>query len=395
MLRGKTKTKSMFQRLKRKARSSVAKKIQIKQPVPVHTGKKILVPLLKRGLNLELYQELLENIGTPIDEVIVLVHPCLVPKSLMENKRVTFHKFDYGRKRKDYLSKKRVFNLCKSLEYDVIFCLSGFWNQLVSDVAKTVKKCKSILYVVDDPDYRKVDSHGVAIARIIAGRVEVNNMKRDFDLIVPISRHLQTKLKKARVNGVSLPVPMGVDMLEFYPNIMKNQRFVVGYAGVISKSKGSNLLKEIIIQNAHIRFVITGEIMDKSFFSKGFPDNVSYQGNLPQGFMPKFYQDISLLLVPSVVDGFPRCILEAYSSGIPIMINSKVSPVSVPIFGFEMSKIASEWGVIINEISKNQNYQERLFNVGLDAREFIMDRFTWKKFRLNINRQIYGVMGLV
>ena len=104
MLRGKTKTnrKSIFQRFKKKSGSGVAKRLIPKQHIPVHTGIKILVPLLKKGLKLERYQEFLANIGTPIDEVIVLVHPCMVPKVLLENKRLKFHKFDYGKRKRDY-----------------------------------------------------------------------------------------------------------------------------------------------------------------------------------------------------------------------------------------------------------------------------------------------------
>jgi len=385
----------MFQRFKKKSSSSVAKRIKPKQPIPVHTGIKILVPLMKKGLKLERYQELLANIGTPIDKVIVLVHPCIIPKILLENKRLTFHKFDYGKRKRDYISQKRVFNLCRSLEYDVVFCPSGFWNQVVADVAKKVKKCKVVVYATQDHEYRKFDSNGNVLASILARRVEFNTMKRSFDLIVPVSRHTQSRLKKARVNDLSIPVPMGVDMVEFYPKVIMNEKFVVGYAGVISKSKGSDLLKEIILRNNHIRFIITGRIVDKSFFKKGLPDNVSYQGNLPQGFMPKFYQDISVLLIPSVVDGFPRCILEAYASGVPIMIGSKVSPISIPVFGFEMSRIPSDWCLFLESMNSNEDYRKKMFNRGLDAREFIFDKFTWKKFKLNINRQIYGVMGLV
>ncbi len=82
--------------------------------------------------------------------------------------------------------------------------------------------------------------------------------------------------------------------------------------------KGDEIVNRIVEKMPNTQFVIVGKNYYYQF--KKFPKNLEYLGHLRD--MKKFYSQIKVLLVPSIVEeAFPRVILEAAINGIPVIAN--------------------------------------------------------------------------
>ena len=100
------------------------------------------------------------------------------------------------------------------------------------------------------------------------------------------------------------------------------------YVGHLSYRKGMADLKEVIQLLPQHRFVfrLVGEPLLETtpLFSKLSP-NVEFCGPHPQRELPKFYEWADLFVFPTIEDGFPQVLAQAYISGLPILTTTNSS----------------------------------------------------------------------
>jgi glycosyltransferase involved in cell wall biosynthesis len=94
----------------------------------------------------------------------------------------------------------------------------------------------------------------------------------------------------------------------------------------LSPRKGSRLLPEIIKKSLEkckdFYFVVIGSGPDFEYLKnklKKYSKNLKLLGAIPQPELPKYYQAADLFIMPSLQEGFPRVILEAMASNLPIV----------------------------------------------------------------------------
>ena len=122
-------------------------------------------------------------------------------------------------------------------------------------------------------------------------------------------------------------IPNGVETNNFSINNSLNDEFSVLYTGRLTKGKGADNLLEIIqyinenLDIKNIKFIICGSGPLKNLVEKTAKkyDNVQYLGFVPPKNFPSVYANSDLFLIPSKSEGMPLRLLEAQSSGLPVV----------------------------------------------------------------------------
>ena len=131
-------------------------------------------------------------------------------------------------------------------------------------------------------------------------------------------------------------IPNGVDLGTYFPQdvtdlrtfLRINDNFAVMYAGRLSREKGSDKLPEIfskihdLVPNA--RFLIVGDgplkgNVDKHLTQLGVRDLVNFVGRVPHDDMPRMINCADVVLLPSLTEGLPLIIQEAFACGKPVV----------------------------------------------------------------------------
>jgi glycosyltransferase involved in cell wall biosynthesis len=155
-----------------------------------------------------------------------------------------------------------------------------------------------------------------------------------IDLLISPSKHLAEKFINRGVSGNKLRViNNGIDVKRFNNTkkaVSKKIRF--GFAGTIRQHKGvENLLKALFLlkESGETNFFLTvagkGESLFVDYFKRsikefGLKDFVRFSGEINNKDMNKFYNNIDVLVVPSIwPENSPVTIMEALASGTPVL----------------------------------------------------------------------------
>ncbi|MEM1581500.1 MAG: glycosyltransferase family 4 protein [Candidatus Bathyarchaeia archaeon] len=283
-----------------------------------------------------------------------------------------------GKTLKSYLYKNRIYEQLKNVSIDVIFVISDLWALELSCYCSTKL---GIPYVVwmrgDHREVRKIRKINW-LKRIIANYFEMRYLNK-ASLVIPNCMSLYEKLYRWGIerDKITKPVHNGVDCEVFKPlNIPRSDKFTIGFAGRICLEKRVDELLRIAkkLKNEDIRLTVAGpKVMDITF-----PENVQYLGRLPFLEMPKFYNAIDLLVLPSATEGFPSVILEAYACEKPVLASKEAFPKELKIFGAvtDLKEFESE----ILRLKREDNLRE----IGKEARDYVKENFNWKNFASQI-----------
>lgn len=154
---------------------------------------------------------------------------------------------------------------------------------------------------------------------------------------------LEKKLKKLTGRSNMVYIPNGVDTELF------NKPFVAGFVGVIGEHKGYSLVKEVC-DDLEIELKVA---------------------NKPYEKMPKFYNQIDCLIIPSLSEGCNNPTLEAMAMNVPVISTD--------------TGIAKILGCVIINREKESLKQALL---QLNVRAKILENYTWK-IVANYYRQLY------
>jgi len=274
-----------------------------------------------------------------------------------------------------FLSRRKLYNQVKTLNVDVIFTLSDLWAQ---EFARYCSRKMRIPYVVRlRGDHREVrKSMGIGwIKDKPLDYLEIRSL-RNADLVIPNSMRLAKKAETWGIKKEKITQPLwnGVDTQMFKPmRVDRTNTFTVAYAGRISPEKRVHHLMKIAEKLKETHFLIAG----RKQMEVTFPSNAEYLGELRFSEMPKFYNKADLIVLPSLTEGFPNAVLEAYACGKPILATKESFPEELKVFGsvVDINKFESE----IRALKSSD-----LKTLGRKAKAYVEKEYSWERFSRSI-----------
>ena len=205
----------------------------------------------------------------------------------------------------------------------------------------------------------------------------------DF-ISIPASHVKQSFIDYGIPSTKLLVTPYGVDYESFYVSRARPPRkFRVIFVGMISLQKGIGYLLEAwqkLNLPAHLaELIIVGSQFD-------FPgelsvsSSVKYVGSLRQSELREWYAESSLLVLPSVQEGFGMVLSEALAAGVPILCTDRTAGqdlIEKDVHGFVVTSADSD--ILAEKIGWAFAHQEELFKMGLLGQQHVK-KHTWNAY---------------
>ncbi|MDI9596980.1 MAG: glycosyltransferase family 4 protein, partial [Atribacterota bacterium] len=292
----------------------------------------------------------------------------------------------------DFLTLKRLisslmllflsFRLIKRLSPDVVHSHSADLGFIISFACRLyripmINQCHGVSF-----PYKQIP----AVKRI----VEVLCLKYSgFNKIVTVDENSLSAFKKLRINNVCY-MDNGVDLEKFKQiNKKRNEQIIFLFVGRLEKQKGLNyLIKALnILKKEYSQFMVwiigRGSEEDnlKRLVKKyDLQSYIKFLGNKSNEEISSYYLNSDVFILPSIWEGFPLTLLEAWAAGLPVII-SDVGNVSEICWDGENAlivppgnsrKITEAMKLLIN----NESLREKL---GENGKKLVAKKYSWEK----------------
>jgi glycosyltransferase involved in cell wall biosynthesis len=151
---------------------------------------------------------------------------------------------------------------------------------------------------------------------------------KNVDRFLVFSSYTRQLLRTDGYKKTTSYIPSGVKLFKYYKNYSNNS-YVIGYAGRLEKFKGVidllDAMPLILKSQPKVSLIIAGEGSYSDEIIKrtqelGIGNRVTYKGRLDREEMAKFYNEISVLVMPSLwPETFGKVGVEAMSVGTPVV----------------------------------------------------------------------------
>ena len=155
-----------------------------------------------------------------------------------------------------------------------------------------------------------------------------------FDEVIVVSDAVGTTLRRWGVSGEKVStICNGVDVerfseaaTELRDEITTGSQALIGFVGRLVSEKGGALLiraaQQVLAVQPNTKFVFAGEGPARQEWETlagelGISEHVSFVGVRED--MPGVYASLNMLVLPSLLEAFPMCLLEAMAAGKPVI----------------------------------------------------------------------------
>ena len=154
-------------------------------------------------------------------------------------------------------------------------------------------------------------------------------------------------------------------------------RFLLLFVGRVDNGKNIMLLAEaarvLLDQGEPIHVLIVGDGADSAAVQRLLGTSVTFTGIIPQSRLPWLYASADLFVFPSEIEVHPNVVLEAKSSGLPVLVPAKggaAQHVKIPgIDGFLLDESCPHlWARLVKRLRLDSDYRRQ---VGIESRNGI------------------------
>lgn len=305
--------------------------VSFKYP-PVYSGYGKQLKLVTEGIT-KMDSEISFTLLTAYEESLMSNAPDIKIKSLLEKEDDKNSKSIYPFARKVF--KWLIFN---SKNFDIIHCVKAGPEALACQLASNILNKPLVIKVAQDElSDREIDS-----VKGIKKNIRKFRQKRlsKVNNYIAISDEIEENLLRRVKPGTNIfRIPNGVDSNRFSPLIYENkhkmrsklkistEEIALLYIGAINSRKGIvDLLDALELYESKIKLkaILCGPILEEIDFEKRIAliskkENVSidYRGSVSN--VDEFMQASDIFILPSYSEGLPNVLLEAASTGLPLI----------------------------------------------------------------------------
>lgn len=234
----------------------------------------------------------------------------------------------------------------------------------------------------------------VAYARVVERFV-----LRRQEVVFCLSKYMKEQMEKhhGKVQARVEIIPGGVDIDRFVPTISKEEvrrkvglsakgRVLLTVRRLVSRMGLENLIdamKYVVDKYPDVRLLIIGngplrESLKTRIRGLDLTDHVSLLGYVADEILPNYYQASDLFVLPTAeLEGYGLVILEAFSSGLPV-VGAPVGAIPAVISGFDDDLLARGTGPVdIAEKILGILSEDKLEERGTRYREKVLACFGW------------------
>jgi glycosyltransferase involved in cell wall biosynthesis len=217
----------------------------------------------------------------------------------------------------------------------------------------------------------------------------IPKLKIDADKVFLITTGVDTEIFKPRNGKKKLRVELG---------IKENDRAIL-YVGRLDLVKGVNYLlqaaKKIIPWYKNIKFLVVGDgSLRKKYeaFSKSFPDNIIFAGFRED--IPALMNISDIFVLPSLSEGAPNVIMEANSSGLPV-IATEVGEIPQMILDGKTGILVKPKDVngLVNALKRLIDDPLLAKEMGKNGRKRMEEEYDWEIVCKKIENAYQGVIN--
>lgn len=231
----------------------------------------------------------------------------------------------------------------------------------------------------------------------------LRRMEKEFeecDRIVVPSRVAQQSFAEYGYGGKAVVASIGVDARFFSPGIAvaPQETFHVCYVGRVEFAKGVGYLLEAWkrLNLASAELVLVGEVKPQMrAMLQSYADcGVTLAGILPPSDVARCYRESSLLVMPSLNEGFGLVILEAMASGLPVVATERTGANHCMKNGKEGWIVpARNVDALTDAILWCYQHREESQAMGKAARSRVENEFTLEHYNERVIHMYRGLVG--
>jgi glycosyltransferase involved in cell wall biosynthesis len=181
----------------------------------------------------------------------------------------------------------------------------------------------------------------------------------------------------------------GVEAEYFKPTNIESNKTNIIYVGRILYEKGMMTLLQcaqyVLKRYPEAKFLLAGggpirDIMEEETRKMGIHEKILFLGRLTKEELLELYQKAYIKIIPSLYEGLPNVLLEAMSTGIPVVstaVGGVPGVISSGVNGFLVPRESPvEMAKMVLKLLEDTNLRKKM---GKAARRTIENEYTWDK----------------
>lgn len=246
---------------------------------------------------------------------------------------------------------------------------------------------------------KNLKSIAIKFTTTISGRPLTQKLIDKAACITTVSSSVSEELKNYYLIKNPIVVGNGVNEKVFFPKQNKQSEPYLLFVGRLDYRKGILDLVQasILLKDLNIKLLVAGEGPLKTYFKDQILKNdlnVLLLGQVSGTDLVKLYQNAFIFVFPSHYEGLPTVLLEAMSSGLPVIVANIPAYKDIIIDNynglFSVKGDPLDLAAKIKFLYENKSLREKLSK---QARKTIENKFTWNKISNNFEKIYNKTIG--